>query len=89
MRGWLLTLLMATVPGMADQVETPATVATGADGGHAICGGDTVAARTPVILTGYGEGGFPIMTTKPAATMSTSTAKSTALTNSPVTSRLS
>ena len=67
MRGWLLTLLMATVPGMADQVETPATVATGADGGHAICGGDTVAARTPVILTGYGEGGFPITTTKPAA----------------------
>jgi tetratricopeptide (TPR) repeat protein len=70
MRGWLLTMLMAAMPGLAAQAqqgETPATVATGADGGHAICGGDTVAARTPVILTGYGKGGFPITTTRPGA----------------------
>ncbi|GAA3721454.1 hypothetical protein GCM10022268_32110 [Sphingomonas cynarae] len=72
MRGWLLTLLMAMVPGMADQAETPAPIATGAvetgaDGSHAICAGDTIATATPVILTGYGKGGFPITTAQPQA----------------------
>jgi tetratricopeptide (TPR) repeat protein len=67
MRGWLLTLLMAIYPAMAEQADSPAALAVAKDGNHAICGGDNLAPKTPVILTGYGKGGFPITTANPQA----------------------
>ncbi|MES2337419.1 MAG: hypothetical protein V4537_04905 [Pseudomonadota bacterium] len=61
---WVATLLAGTVPALGAQ-DLPKVEATSP--GHAICSGDDGAPKRPMLLTGYGKGGFAITTPVPLA----------------------
>jgi tetratricopeptide (TPR) repeat protein len=63
MRMWLLAMLAGLLPSPGAQ-DLPKSDPPPA---HKICGGDDTAPKRPMLLTGYGRGGFAISTTVPLA----------------------